>query len=557
VQQQTGASRLRLLIVGAPGSGRFSLANVLLNRRGLLPASPIPRSPVSVHVRYGEGTTVEGVGSDGIVSLIAPENLRQFLTAPDSNAESYQQLHITTDSDILRNSNLRIESIGARRSASEWKEMLAGSDFTLLVLNALALLSEQEKRFIRDLLQPGFGLERVAIIINQMDLVAEDERASITELVRMFLGAFERQPSIIEFSAAQAIAGMDDRGGGAIPPSSGYDTLLRLVRDDLLGRHRALRTAAMQQAATLCLNELESAVQRHLALLGSNEADLKQMLGQLDPQSEWLKSRTERAQHRIDAFVNTLLKEQCLRDIEAFSASLREQLPGEVMSVGKVEDIKRHLPGYIEAVWGEFFTYLMPPLRNQLFDEMLQVSDSAAADVRELLGTQAVPFQEALHSFAPIPSSMKAFLMPARGHHPAGSTATWMQVGGLALLIPLPQISLALLGVGQAVRMLFQRDIAAADKRAIIGSVTSATYELERQIKQQVESHFHALAQELKQTVASLYEQGIASIRTSLEASIAQHGDVAGQQQQVEHLAETTIPELRQMLERLTGGKAA
>lgn len=38
-----------------------------------------------------------------------------------------------------------------------------------------ALLSERERHFVRDILKPNLGLERVAIVINQMDLVPEDE----------------------------------------------------------------------------------------------------------------------------------------------------------------------------------------------------------------------------------------------------------------------------------------------------------------------------------------------------------------------------------------------
>ncbi len=553
IQQHAGAARLRILIVGTPGGGRFSLANVLLNQPDLLPVSPIPRAPLPVQIGYGETTSIEMVRSNGMNAVLPAERLRAFLTSPDTDADSYQELRIRSGSNLLRTSELRIETIGARRPASAWKEILANTDFALLVLNATALLSEQERRFVRDTLQPEFGLERVAMIINQMDLVAEQEQSSIGELMRAFLGPFERQPLLIEFSAAQASAAL---AAGDSSAASGYDTLMHLVHEDLLGRHQALKAAAARQAAELCLAALESAVQRQQALLETSEAELQRLLDQLDPESDWLKSRTERTQHRLAAFISTLLKEQCLREMEAFSGILREQLPAEVMAVEKVAAIKHHLPGYIEALWSEFFSYLMPRLRNQLLDEMHQVGDLVASDLREMIGNQSAPLLEALSGFDPVPASMKAFVMPARGHHPAGTAATWMQVGGLAFLVMFPQMSLILIGVGQAVRLVFLRDIVAADKQAIIGSVIDATHDLERQLKRQVASHFDSLTGQLQQTVADMYMQGIASMRETLEEQIARHNEVVARREQVARLASSTIPELRQMLERLIGGKA-
>lgn len=554
VQQQTSAARLRLLIVGAPGSGRFALTNVLLGQPGLLPSSPLPRAPLPIQIGYGDAAGAAVTDRDGITAFLPTGDLRAFLTNPETDVSTYPALQVQTNSPLLKASDVRIETIGARHSASEWKELLANTDYVLLVLNAVALLSEQERRFIRDILRPACGLERVALIVNQMDLVAPDEQDAITEQVRAFLGRFESQPLLLACSAAQASAGLES---GAMPASSGYDVLTRLVQDDLLGRQRALKIAAMRQAAALCLAELEATIQHRQALLATSEADLKKLLDQLDPQSHWLQTRTERSQHRIEAFVSILIKEQCLRDIEEFSTVLREQLPREIMSIQEVKTIKRHLSGYVETLWNAFFTYQMPQIRNKLLDEMQLISDAVVSDLQELLAQQPADMQAALGSFNPVPASMKAFIMPARGHHPAGTAATWMQVGGLGLLLMLmPQIGLALFGVGQLVRVAFHYDIVAADKQAIVNSVLHAMHDQELQIKRQVDNHFRSLAEQLKQTVADLYAQGIASMRAALESDIARYQDVTGQREQVEKLTNETIPALQQTLAGLLGGKA-
>lgn len=567
VQRLPGGPKLRLLLVGSPGSGRFSLANLLIGQPGLLPASPLPRLPLRVRLAYGETTTVELTDSTGIPALVPPDTLRTLLTATDAVAASgdpqsaaAQTLTIATNTDLLRTSELAIETIGAAYPPAAWKELLAGTDFVLLVLNAAALLSEQERRFIRAILQPDFGLERVAILVNQMDQVAADERAAIAEQVRVFLGPFERQPLLLEISAARAAVGLAE---GAVPADSGYSDLLQFVQGDLVGQQRTLKAAALRQAAEMCLAELTAAVQRQQVLLTTDEAELRRLLDQLDPKSDWLKTRTDRLKHRIAAFVNTLLKEELLREIEAFSATLHQQLPGEVEAVDDLQAIKRHLPGYVEALWNEFFGYALPRLRSKLIDELQQIGDVVADDVQELLGGKAADFGDLTRRFDPVPPSMQAFLMPSRGKHPAGTAATWLQAGGLGLLMLVPalpfsmlllgQASLAMIGAGQAMRMVYQRDITTADKQAVVTSLLTMTDELERQIRQQAARHFAGLTEELQEAVANLYTEAIGGLRAALEQDIARHTAVTARQEEVRRLADETLPHLRQMFAHVAG----
>src|SRR5690242_5445599 len=65
VQAHTGQSTLRFLIVGLVGSGRCSLANALLGRPKLLPASPVPKAPIPIQVSYGKTSAIEAQGKDG------------------------------------------------------------------------------------------------------------------------------------------------------------------------------------------------------------------------------------------------------------------------------------------------------------------------------------------------------------------------------------------------------------------------------------------------------------------------------------------------------------
>ncbi len=548
IQQQTGSPRLRLLVVGAPGSGRFSLVNLLLSQPDLLPASPLPRLPLALTLRHGSSITAEVTASDGLTTALAPGKVRALLTNPAAEAASYQRLDLNAPADLLRTSDIRIESIVPGRSDAAWKEILAGSDYTLLVLNAVALLSEHERRFVRDLLQPVFGLERVAVIINQMDLVEEAERSSIIEHVRGFLGPFERQPVLLPLSVVQVWQAIQSR---SVPVTSGFVRLRRLVYEDLQEQHRSLKTSTLAQAARLCLDTLRAEVQRQQALLVTSQADLQQTLDRLDPDSPRVQERIGRVQQRIEAFINTLVKEQSLREVEAFSLVLREQLPAELQAIDDSYTIKKHLPGYVETIWSEFFRAHLTPLRAALTEELHDISTIIEHDLRELLEQTPADLRDALLQFNPTPASMKAFLMPSRGKNPLGAAATWMQVGGLFFLVLNPQISLALIGGGQLVRMIFQRSITESDKQAIIGSLSETIYDLERQVKFQVTQRFNTLSDELKQAAADTYTGTITRMRSELQAQIARQSELALQAETITRLAEETVPALQHHLDRL------
>lgn len=549
VQAHTGQSALRFLIVGLTGSGRCSLANALLGQPKLLPASPVPKAPIPIQISYGKTSAIEAQGKDGSKTVLTPEKLRAFLTSPDTDASQYRLLEVKAPAETLKHAGFRLESIGAARSAAEWKELLAGIDYVFLTLKATALLSEEERAFVRDALHANFGLERVTIVINQIDLIEPDEQPELIERVRAFLGPFESQPAIISFSAAQF-----NRGDAAEASSinSSYEAMRQLVTNDQGEHHQALHAASLRQGAALCLTALEEAAARQQALLMTSEADSKELLGKIEGQQQWLPSRIERVQQRVETFINTMLRAHFLREIEGFSAALQQQLPGEV-DAQDMATLKRYLPGYIEALWTEFFNAQQDAVRSKLAAEIKLVNHLIEEDFRKLLEGQRASLAEGTETFDPTPARLKTLLMPRRGGHAMGTVATSVQVVGLFLLIPNLTWGLAAIGIGQAIRMIFKKETDAADKQAAIDSAVKAVQESEAQIKKQVAARFEKLSQELKQIVAERYAQELARIQQVLEESLAWQQNLSGKQEQLTNLLEKTIPALRAMFDQLEG----
>src|SRR5579872_3452183 len=59
LRTHSSTAKLQILLAGSTGSGRASLANILLDRPGGIPVSPIPKVPLSMAIRQGETDSVE------------------------------------------------------------------------------------------------------------------------------------------------------------------------------------------------------------------------------------------------------------------------------------------------------------------------------------------------------------------------------------------------------------------------------------------------------------------------------------------------------------------
>lgn len=545
LRTQGTAPRLRLLVVGASGTGRFGVVNSVLGKSEVLPSTSLPQAPLPVVVCYGPTTTVEVVRSDGLSIALPEAALGNFLTSAETDLAAYQTVHIAAPVDLLKIIDLRIESIDSDRTPADRKEILAGSDYALLVLRATALLSDREKRFVRDVLTPWFGLQRVAVILNQMDLVPEQERDSVIALTRAFIGSFENPSPILPYSAVAAASGTQVNAGG---PDAVYADLVEFLSVDLLHRHGDLKSASMWRTAETCLAELSRAAERQRALLMMDEDEMQRLLDRSQSRSEWVGERIGRAQNRINLYIKTVVKERFLREVEGFAQAIRTHLPSEIEPIQDMVVVKKHLPSYVEALWAEFFSNRMDIVRAALAAETTAIGAMIKEDLREMLGDRALDFEDVLQQFDPAPVHARAVIVSKRSDHEGAKLATGLGVGGLLVAVINLPAAVTMIGAGQVLRMLQKKTSDAADKQAIMASTLAATYEMEREIKQQVETHFLQLAEQLCAAIEETYNGALRPIHDALETVAQQRERMEIRRIQIEELTDQIIPELRQML---------
>lgn len=544
VENQVNSSKLRFLILGNTGSGRSSVTNVILGQSELLPVSPIPKAAIPVTINYGNTLSIELAAKNGLKRSVSTEQLRTILTSFNTDATEYENIEIQTDSDLLKTCSFRIETITSKRKDIEWKEILATTDYIILVLKAVAILSESEKKFIRDVIVPHFGLERLVILMNKIDLVPNDEKSSVSELVNRFLGSFESQPILINFSAA-----IDESSEKIL--NSGYESIMNLLKSDLLQNSDRVKLATIRQAVEICIAEVEQRAIRQSTLFSTDETELKQLLNKINFQKQSLQERIHKVHNKVEVFINSLIKEKLFREIENFRFSLQEQLSDEVMAIKDIKVIKKHLPGYLEALWLEFFNIQKAKMTSQITEETKRINKIIKEDLIELTDDTNNSFQKSLNSFEAASVNMNNFLMPKRGTSGIGMFSTGLELAGLFMFAASPPVGLAYIGAGAITRIISKKSINTSEKQAIVESAMNTIKELEAQIKKQIDQNFSELTDKFKSAITDLYSQEIVQIRNELEQHLKEKQTLSSKKEDLNRLTSDTIPEFRKQFNQI------
>lgn len=538
VRAHKQTSRLQLRVVGLTGSGRATLVNLLLGT-DVVPVSAIPKAHVGFDIRHGDAVSVTRVDPNGDRVAVAPSQLRSVLFDGDAGQG---RIEIEAPSSLLALCDLHIESLEAERRAESWRDLLAATDYVVLLLNASALLSDGERRFVRDHLVPIFGLERVAFIVNHMDLVPEEERDSILELVQTFLGPFQGRPAMVDLALRNTAL----RGEGRRT----IETLL----DDVLERREPVRAQGLRYTAAALAEELSETAARLEALYGLEASEVEGARESITGQQQWLEQRVERTQRRIRAWVETLLRETLQRRIENFGAAVRNRLPEEIRSIDDSALARRHVPGYIEAVWLDFLRRQMIAMRGDLEAEEAQVAAMIDADFRELLAAVGQPALSAEWDLGTDPAGVHVFVMPRRARRRAENIARGLAFNGFFMLIFFsPPLGILSLLASQVVQRVWRADLAKAEAQALTTSALAATRQVEQEIKRRMDEQFRALTDQLEQEVADVYRRGMEGLLTLLGEREAHAGDLAARRQQISDIVRERLPHLREQIGSAAG----
>jgi hypothetical protein len=569
-----------ILVIGSVGAGRFSTVNVILGAGNkdkkilMLPVSAIPKLPLSVMVSYDKTEAIEVSFKNGLKSIISKDELKKLLidtgsklggetnknqnskldiedtiNGIDNTLNGIENILVRTNSTILKNYTLRVEAIEREYSQDKWREILATADYILFVLNSTAIFSEREKWFIKNIMSEGTDFNNVAIVINKMDMIdedltssfEEDEVDSIEEAVEGFFDSFNNKPLMIYGSAQKSPAELYDsikkqfilKQGNEVKENNSNNIIINNIKYNSFNR-----------TADLCINRLINSALNRKMIIDKDENEILKMISRLDSRNEYIDNSKNRMFQKIEAFVNVVIKEEFLREIESFTSVFKSELSNEIKSVDRVDNVRRYLSGYIEEVWAEFFETKTITIKNRIAEQIEEIVINIKKDLRELFSGENDELDLNFEKFDSMIDNSYGFILPRRNGNAIDNICTGFSVAGACMIFFSLPIGLAGLGAGYAIRALNQKAIDDSDKESIASSAVDTLSEVEINIKHKVEEWFKNITEEINNSIEEIYKSYIDAIKKSLEEGLEKRDVMNIKKDSIENLINNSIPEL-------------
>ena len=248
------------------------------------------------------------------------------------------------------------------------------------------------------------------------------------------------------------------------------------------------------------------------------------------------------------AFVETLLKEGLLRQIEQFGDVFRDELPAQVTSIEDLKTVRRYLPGYIETVWSDFLGGQMNRVRRQVDEETAAVNRLIEEDLQELIAAARKGWNGPAADLGPDPHAFHVFVMPRRGKHRVTNITRALSLQGFLFILWSPVLGIASLAASQVLQRMYRKELREADRQAIVTSAQAATKELEREVKQRINQQFAVTSAELKRDIAAVYREAVQEITEGLEERASHQKDIGRRRDRLAIIIGERLPRLRAMM---------
>ena len=332
----------KIMVVGTFKNGKSTFINSLLGK-DILPAYAVPCTAVINEVKYGKESAVlyfrnplpdklpselpaaveNHINRNGKKDLqpitIPYKEIEDYVCIPmnkDFNEialeSPYEKLELFWPSSLLENGVEIIDSPGLNEHETRTKvtsEYLSKADAILFVLNAQAICSQEEMKFIENSMN-SYGFTNPFFIVNRFDAIREREKQRLIDFTHSKLDQYTKQ-KIYFISAIDALDGKEDNDE-ALLEKSGVPVLENDLADFLTNERGR---AKLRQP----LNELIHVLKR--VTLDKYIPDQRKLL---DKDINILKKRLETEKPKLDVLREK--KQQLSKNMKNRISSSSKQL---------------------------------------------------------------------------------------------------------------------------------------------------------------------------------------------------------------------------------------
>lgn len=418
----------KIMVVGTFKNGKSTFINSLLGKE-ILPAYAVPCTAVINEVKYGKesavlyfrnplpdklpselpGSVENHINRNGKKDLppitIPYKEIEDYVCIPmnkDFNEialeSPYEKLELFWPSNLLENGVEIIDSPGLNEHETRTKvtsEYLSKADAILFVLNAQAICSQEEMRFIKNSLS-SYGFTNPFFIVNRFDAIREREKQKLIDYTHSKLDQYTKQ-KIYFVSALDALDGKEENDE-ALLNKSGVPEL----ENDLAG---FLINERGKAKLIQPLNELTHVLQREIInkyipdqrkLLEVDLNEIKRRLENEKPKLDVLKEKKEQLKKNFTNRISSaskrlafLVKENTINLNKKVSAWVDEcnidndvwAISGEEERKKAAEKILNYVSSKIESEQHEWNNGVLRPEITKCIEEIFESAESRISEI--------------------------------------------------------------------------------------------------------------------------------------------------------------------------------
>ncbi|MCG8418644.1 MAG: dynamin family protein [Proteobacteria bacterium] len=375
-----------LVVLGEFNHGKSTFVNALLGA-DVLPTGITPTTAVINHVVWSDGVRAHAVLISGEEVTLSADALDDWVTVAGPRSGEVAYVEVGYPSDLLRENITLVDTPGVNDINEARAEITYGyvprADAVIFLLDAQQALKDSEREFLSSHVLEG-SRDRLIFVLGKVDVLNQTERDAVLDYVRGGLAKLIDQPAVFPLSARDWLVG--DREQSGMPELLDYlERFLDTDRAQIL-----LDNAAADAVRTAAYLEQNLGVKLYAfdLDLAELEARIKSVRQQLDASKKTLDQLHTKIQAKSEA-----IKEQMRLDLDEFARAFIKVLPDQIDSVD-ADDVKTHLPGFIEAKFREFAElegHKLAGLLEGLAEEVIAVTNENVAAASAALANRIGP----------------------------------------------------------------------------------------------------------------------------------------------------------------------
>lgn len=383
------------------------------------------------------------------------------------------------------------------RPEIEWKKICMQSDYAVIVLQAIQLLSEEDRYCIGRIVDEIMGAGRYAFLLTQTELMESAEVEEVLDYLKYYQENLSGQVPILTW----VNKGQDD---------SFPDFLVHSLCSDSLGIREKTRIAN----TIYCIGQLKQCLTDTKAMLVVNREKNELLKTNMIVKKDELDKKIRGIERNLDLFVGGYLKSAFFRKTDEFSCLLNQSMRKEILQAESPAMLPKMILPYLQKVWKEFLQNQNEWMKAAIVDEMMKTGKQIEQDLTEVLSGLDEEVVKIIARYSPDKFSFNAPLFYKRSKN---DSLKYLDFGALALmLVSIPWAALVF-GTSLSIRYFFKKERELMRKEALTESVIDCNEKIKKQILAQIEIDMDKIADILKEQIRSFYVGLLSKVMDALE----------------------------------------